>query len=314
MPPGSWWLHQVCPVLLLLTSVRAGTIAFQTGIVRATKASSSVSGITFSVTEGGTVALCDLSFDTDLNSIASAAVSCKTLYDSSGDQVVIGETSHSWTFYAEIGGSVYNVGATLLFSPATNTLSTLVLCVQAVCTDTAQQCLVFPDTSSSSSRASSFTCGIPPSSSSEPEGFPMPGLFPSSPSLRSSSDPEGFVIVLSSNPSESSPAQYSSPIVGIPAFSSSASASSSTPEGFVFNFGSTPESTSSGPSQQIQPSYSASVSSSTPEGFVFNFGSAGTSSSSGGDTAGTTTDATTGGTTAATEVQAGTTASTSTLV
>merc|ERR1712142_794669 len=252
-------------------------------------------------------ALCDLAFKTDLNSIASASVSCKTLYDSTGDQVVIGETSNSWTFYAEIGGSVYKVGATLLFSPASNTLSTLVLCVQAVCTDTAQQCLVFPHTSSSSSQSTHRVSSHSPLSG--------PVLFlPSSPSMRSSSQPEGFVFILSSNPSESSPPQYSSPIVEIPAFSSSASASSSTPEGFVFNFGSTPESTSSGPSQQVQPSYSASVSSSTPEGFVFNFGSAGRSSSSGGDTAGTTTDGTTGGTTAATEVQAGTTASTSTLV
>ena len=30
-------------------------------------------------------------------------VSCKTLYDLVGAEVVIGETFHSWTFYADIG-------------------------------------------------------------------------------------------------------------------------------------------------------------------------------------------------------------------
>ena len=70
------------------------------------------------MTEGGTVALCDLVFESDLSIISSASVgsnmiftslavtlqvSCRTLYDSVGGPGSIGETSYSWTFYAEIG-------------------------------------------------------------------------------------------------------------------------------------------------------------------------------------------------------------------
>ena len=70
------------------------------------------------MTEGGSVALCDLVFESDLSIIASASVSstlplkylavtvqvsCRTLYDSVEGQGSIGETSYSWTFYAEIG-------------------------------------------------------------------------------------------------------------------------------------------------------------------------------------------------------------------
>ena len=70
------------------------------------------------MTEGGTVALCDLVFESDLSAISSASVgsiliftslavtlqvSCRTLYDSVGGPGSIGETSYSWTFYAEIG-------------------------------------------------------------------------------------------------------------------------------------------------------------------------------------------------------------------
>merc|ERR1712203_702673 len=85
-----------------------------------------------------------------------------------------------------------------------------------------------------------------------------------------SSTPEGFVFVLSSNPSMSSFMTEPSSSLTRPTTegTSSTSTSSSTPEGLVFNFGSTPES-SSGPSKLTQPeaaSSSETFSSSTPEG------------------------------------------------
>ena len=62
-----------------------------------------VSGVTFSVSENGTTALCELSFSTDLKEIESASVSCKILYDNIGDSVTIGLTDHEWDFFAKIG-------------------------------------------------------------------------------------------------------------------------------------------------------------------------------------------------------------------
>jgi len=108
MPPWSWWVPHVCTLLVLLSCVRAGTIAFETGFVQGAKVTASVSRITFSVTKGGNVALCDLIFETDLSIIASASVSCRTLFEHVGDQVVIEDTSYSWTFYSEIGKIVNN--------------------------------------------------------------------------------------------------------------------------------------------------------------------------------------------------------------
>ena len=42
-------------------------------------------------------------------------MSCETLYDLVGAEVVIGETSHSWTFYAEIGEARIQVFLPLMF-------------------------------------------------------------------------------------------------------------------------------------------------------------------------------------------------------
>merc|ERR1712106_1066027 len=71
MPPWDWWVPLAWAVLLL-TSVRGATISFDNGLGQRAMGWSEVS---FSVTEAGTTALSDLSFETDLSSISSASSS-----------------------------------------------------------------------------------------------------------------------------------------------------------------------------------------------------------------------------------------------
>ena len=79
--------------------------------------------MSFSVTKEGTTALCELNFSTDLTIVSSASVrtdeyllkityqvslflnkvSCQILHDLQGTQTAIGETTHTWTFYTDIG-------------------------------------------------------------------------------------------------------------------------------------------------------------------------------------------------------------------
>jgi len=283
MPARGWWVHTVWTVCLLVFSARAATIGFHhrdQGITH-------VNEISFSLTDEGTTSLCELEFDTDLSYIFSASVSCMILYDLLGAQVVIGDTYHSWTFYADIGGVVNHVGATISFNPTSDTIYNLVLCFQSACTMGDQECLVFPHSSSSSSSSSTVSSFL--GSKSSPKMYSSYTL--SSASSRSS-NPEGFVFVLPSNPSLSSyktDISSSSSIFSQLVFKSnsasfsshyprlsSTSSRSSEPEGFVFVLPSNPSLSSLKP----YTASSASVSSSTPEGFIFNFGSTPTKSSS----------------------------------
>merc|ERR1719154_337815 len=134
---------------------------YTNGLQATTRALSSVSGIPFSVSEEGTTALCDLSFTTDLNIIQSTQISCRTLYDLVGNQVNIGQTTTNWTFFADIGGEVFKLEASLAFNPEEETITSLIICLSPTCslasssTATSGFCLNQPVSSSSHSSSSS---------------------------------------------------------------------------------------------------------------------------------------------------------------
>merc|ERR1712106_1091170 len=219
--------HDLCTaVLYLLTALiapsLAGPVRFSNGLQANTRSQSeSVSGVAFSVTEEGTTELCDLSFAVDLTSIHSAQVSCSTLYDLKGSQVNISETSHDWTFYASVGGDVYELDASLTFDPTLETVSSLTLCFSPTCSLGSSSsgaldfCLNYPESSSSSGSELECLCEEPSSSSSS-SSSPFVLAFESSPPSSSSSSSS-----LGSSTSSSSSSSSSSSI------SSSSSSSSS---------------------------------------------------------------------------------------
>lgn len=75
------------------------------------QAQSRVTGVEFSVSDGDTTALCELSFHTDLAAVGWAGVSCQQLYSAAGAGAAsvmvtatnLGSKQTAWTFYTEIG-------------------------------------------------------------------------------------------------------------------------------------------------------------------------------------------------------------------
>merc|ERR1712180_206547 len=47
-----------------------------------------------------------------------------------------GLTDHSWSFYTDIGGEIYDIFATISFNPKTNMLFDLRLCFSSTCAQT----------------------------------------------------------------------------------------------------------------------------------------------------------------------------------
>merc|ERR1719167_221995 len=144
---------------------------FSNGFGVNSRAISSNNGIMFTVRESGTVAICELSFSTDLTLIAAASVTCETLYNGLNDTVDISKADHAWSFYAKIDDEVYEIEASIKFDPSTSSLKKLELCFSSTCSSlvrTPETCNCEPSTFSSSI-----------TSSSEPEGFAF--AFPSNP-------------------------------------------------------------------------------------------------------------------------------------
>merc|ERR1711892_104509 len=149
-----------------------------------------VTGIFFTVEQDGTLALCDLSFSTNLVEIDSASVSCQILYDNVGDSVVLGLTEFDWTFFAKLDEEVHEVAASITFNPTTEAIPRLKLCFSSSCTASISSLLEPAATESicdcESSLGAAAALGISSSSfySSQPEGFaftfPSGGASPSS--------------------------------------------------------------------------------------------------------------------------------------
>merc|ERR1719450_258742 len=174
---GWWKSHDLCSTVLCLITLLApsqgGTLRYSNGQQAKTRSlSESVSGVVFSVSEEGTTALCDLSFSVDLISIQLAQVSCTNLYDLIGAQVNISWTSHDWSFYADVGGEVYELDASLIFNPTLETVRALSLCFSPTCSQGSSSsggshfCINYPDISSSSSSSSSSCSSYSSSKSS----------------------------------------------------------------------------------------------------------------------------------------------------
>merc|ERR1711892_365483 len=241
--------HDLCTAVLFLFTALiapslAGPVRFSNGLQANTRSQSeSVSGVAFYVTEEGTTALCDLSFAVDLSSIQSAQVSCSTLYDLTGSQVNISETSHDWTFYASVGGDVYELDASLTFDPTLETVSSLTLCFSPTCS-----------LGSSSSGALDFCLNYPESSSSSSSSSSSKSS--SSSSYSSSSSNSAFVLTFGSSSSLSSSSSELECLCEEPSSSSSSSSNA-----FVLTFDSSPSSSSSS-SSSLGSSTSSSSSSS----------------------------------------------------
>merc|ERR1712013_302522 len=160
-----WWgkSHGLCSstfyiLSILLAPSLAGPLRYSNGHEpRARSLPEPVSGKVFSVSEEGTTAICDLSFSVDFSSIQSAEVSCRTLYDLVGAQVNISQTTHDWSFYAAVGGEVYEIDASLTFNPTLETVQSLTLCFSPTCLKGSSSsggvkfCINYPEGSSSSS-------------------------------------------------------------------------------------------------------------------------------------------------------------------
>jgi len=171
------------------------------------------------------VLLCNLSFSTDLQTLQNPEVTCKTLYTNTTQTDLEETVQKEWSFFTELGNTVYKVEANLTMdtTTTTSTISSLSLCFSNSCSSQSKTCLSFSPTFS----PSSFTTAIMGSSSessylvnSNAEGFVfnMGGPSQSSESSYLGSSPEGFVF----NNGEGVSSSY---------------LYSSNPEGFVFNFG-----------------------------------------------------------------------------
>merc|ERR1712106_137753 len=169
---------------------------FRNGFGFNTRGQNQVTGIFFTVEQDGTLALCDLSFSTNLVEIDSASVSCQILYDNVGDSVVLGLTEFDWTFFSKMDEEVYEVAASITFNPTTEAIPRLKLCFSSTCT-TSISSVVEPAATESicdceSSLGSATALEISSSSfySSTPEGFAF--TFPSGGASPSSSSSSGL--------------------------------------------------------------------------------------------------------------------------
>merc|ERR1712123_452730 len=169
---------------------------FRNGFGFNSRGQNQVTGIFFTVEQDGTLALCDLSFSTNLVEIDSASVSCQILYDNVGDSVVLGLTEFDWTFFAKLDEEVYEVAASISFNPTTEAIPRLKLCFSSTCTASISS-VVEPAATESlcdceSSSEAATALGISSSSfySSQPEGFAF--TFPSGGASPSSSSSSGL--------------------------------------------------------------------------------------------------------------------------
>merc|ERR1712106_459778 len=199
---GGW--HPTFLVLLSLVpvpnnfspAIKRTDTEFRNGFGFNTRGQNQVTGIFFTVVQDGTLALCDLSFSTNLVEIDSASVSCQILYDNVGDSVVLGFTEFDWTFFSKMDEEVYEVAASITFNPTTEAIPRLKLCFSSTCTASISS-VVEPAATESicdceSSLGAATALGISSSSfySSQPEGFAF--TFPSGGASPSSSSSSGL--------------------------------------------------------------------------------------------------------------------------
>merc|ERR1712013_583535 len=208
-----WWgkSHGLCSstfyiLSILLAPSLAGPLRYSNGHEpRARSLPEPVSGKVFSVSEEGTTAICDLSFSVDFSSIQSAEVSCRTLYDLVGAQVNISQTTHDWSFYAAVGGEVYEIDASLTFNPTLETVQSLTLCFSPACLKGSSSsggvkfCINYPEGSSSSSCSTISSSSKSCSSSLDSTSSSIPSQISSSSQLSFSSSALIFAFDTSSS-------------------------------------------------------------------------------------------------------------------
>merc|ERR1711892_1541917 len=170
---------------------------FRNGFGFNSRGQNQVTGIFFTVEQDGTLALCDLSFSTNLVEIDSVSVSCQILYDNVGNSVVLGLTDFDWTFFSKLDEEVYEVAASITFNPTTEAIPRLKLCFSSSCTASISS-VVEPaatesicDCESSLGTATALEKSSSSFYSSTPEGFAF--TFPSGGASPSSSSSSGLV-------------------------------------------------------------------------------------------------------------------------
>jgi len=192
------------------------------GYQRGTRAATGSGETLFSVSSGGSSALCSLSFSISGSVLDFAGVQCSLCNGQNVQTTTSSPTiTYSWSFLETVGGDIFNIEATIIFDPKNNNVQYLQMCFTSACGITST-CMTYPSTGTSASSGMSFA-------SSDPEGFVLAFLHASSssfippPSTSSqsnpSSKPEGFVFAFTE-----------------PSASSNPSIESSKPEGFVFAF------------------------------------------------------------------------------
>ena len=130
----------------------------------------------FSVSSGGSSALCTLTFSTSGSVLDSAGVDCslcsgQTIQTTTSSPTV----TYSWSFFETVGGETFNIEATIIFDPSSNSVQYLSMCFTSAC-GTASTCMTYPSTGTSASSGMSFA-------SSDPEGFVLAFLHASSSSF-----------------------------------------------------------------------------------------------------------------------------------
>lgn len=171
--------------------------------------------------------LCDLSFTTDLNTLQTPDLTCKTLTSNATQPHLDTTIEKEWTFLTELGNTVYKVEGSLSMDTTTKvTISSLSLCFSTACSSSSspQTCLSFTPTSAFSTTTTT--------TSSSQSSFLM------------KSNAEGFVFNTGSGDSSSTESNYKMHssaegfVFNMGSGDSSSPNYSSHPEGFVFNFGS----------------------------------------------------------------------------
>merc|ERR550539_615596 len=135
-----WLVPQLLVAILVMDRVNSSPLQLAAADFRtgwgASPAATRVSGIFFSVSNGDSTGLCNLSFETNLRKIDYAEVSCDIMFSFTPGSSWFGLTDHSWSFYTDIDGEIYDIFATISFNPKTNMLFDLRLCFSSTCAQT----------------------------------------------------------------------------------------------------------------------------------------------------------------------------------
>merc|ERR550539_1549261 len=135
-----WLVPQLLVAILVMDRVNSSPLQLAAADFRTgwgtSPAATRVSGIFFSVSNGDSTGLCNLSFETNLRKIDYAEVSCDIMFSFTPGSSWFGLTDHSWSFYTDIDGEIYDIFATISFNPKTNMLFDLRLCFSSTCAPT----------------------------------------------------------------------------------------------------------------------------------------------------------------------------------